>query len=148
ATPASAGDPPDAAKVRTAAEHFDAGVGAFTRKDFEGAASHFEAADAAVPSSKTLRQAIRAPVEAGQAPRAATPAALALDRYAADDATAKLARETLDKLGPQLFKVSATCASPCMLAVGTRSIPGEAATKRLVYLDPGPATLSASFEGE
>ena len=146
AAPASAGDPPDAAKVRAAAEQFDAGVSAFKRKDFEGAASHFEAADAAVPGTKALRRAIQARVEAGQGSRAATLAALALDRYPNDAATTKLAKDTVEKLHALLYKVSVTCSAPCMLAVGSRSVPGEAATRRVVYLDPGSATLNASFD--
>ena len=105
AAPASAGDPvkpPDAARLRTAAEQFDAGVTAYKQKDFERAAAHFEAADGAAPSPKTLRQAIRARVEAGQGSRAATLAALALRLYAEDEATTKLAAETLEKLAPRV----------------------------------------------
>lgn len=139
--------PPDAARVRTAAEQFDAGVAAFKAKDFDTAASHFEAADAAVATPKALRQAIRARMEAGQTSRAATLAALALDRYGSDEATAKLSRETMEKLGPKLQKVNVSCVSPCVLAIGVRSVPGEAATRWTVYLDPGKETLSASFFG-
>jgi hypothetical protein len=138
---------PDAARVRAAAEQFDAGVTAFKAKDYEGAASHFEAADAAVPSPKALRQAIRARVEAGQGSRAATLAALAMERYASDDATAKLAKETIEKFEPVLHKVNVSCASPCVLAIGTRSVPGESNTRWVLYLDPGRESLSASFFG-
>jgi hypothetical protein len=53
----------DDGRAKAAAE-FDAGVSAYKHKDYEVAASHFEAADAAVPSAKTLRQAIRARSEA------------------------------------------------------------------------------------
>ncbi|APR74911.1 Hypothetical protein A7982_00257 [Minicystis rosea] len=150
AVPASAENPPsapDAARVRTAAEQFDAGVNAYKAKDYEGAASHFEAADAAVPSAKSLRQAIRARAEAGHASRAATHAGQALLKYPSDEATAKLARETIEKFAPQLHKVSVSCASPCVLAVGTRSIPGDASTRWVVYLDPGKESVSASFFG-
>lgn len=148
AAPASAGDPgkpPDAARLRTAAEQFDAGVTAYKQKDFERAAAHFEAADGAAPSPKTLRQAIRARVEAGQGSRAATLAALALRLYAEDEATTKLAAETLEKFEPLLGKLSVTCASPCVLSVGTRSVPGEASARWTLYLDPGKETLGASF---
>jgi hypothetical protein len=138
---------PDAAQIRQAAEQFDAGIAAFKQRDFAGAASRFEAADAAVPSPQALRQAIRARVEAGQGSRAATLAAQALERYPGDEPTVKLARETIDKQAPLLFKVSVSCASPCVLAVGTRSVPGEANTRWVVYLDPGNETLSASFFG-
>jgi hypothetical protein len=150
AAPASAENgkkAPDAARVRTAAEQFDAGMAASKAKDWETAASNFEAADAAVPSPQALRKAIRARVEAGQGSRAATLAALALERYAGDEATAKLAHETIDKFEPLLQKVNVSCASPCVLAVGTRSIPGESNTRWVLYLDPGSVTLSASFLG-
>ncbi|MFT3766183.1 MAG: hypothetical protein QM820_11820 [Minicystis sp.] len=149
AAPASAEPPkpPDAARVRTAAEQFDAGVTAFKGKDFEGAASHFEAADAAVPSAKALRQAIRARTEAGQGSRAATLAGQALLRFGSDEATVKLARETIEKFEPLLHKVNVSCASPCVLAIGTRSVPGDASTRWVVYLDPGKESLGASFFG-
>src|SRR5689334_14640275 len=106
AAPASAqgSKPPDAARVRQAAEQFDAGSRCFSQKDFACAASAFEAADAAVPSPKVARLAIRARVEAGQGSRAATLAAQALGRYPGDEAVGKLARETIEKLHPQLFK--------------------------------------------
>jgi hypothetical protein len=146
AGPASA-DKPDAARVKAAAEQFDSGVGAFKQKDFEHAASHFEAADAAVPSAKALRQAIRARSEAGQGSRAATLAALALERYPGDDATTKLARETIEKYEALLYKVKVTCAAPCALSIGADAVPGEAGGKRVIYVDPGPRTLNASFSG-
>lgn len=144
---ADAGKPPDAAQVRQAAEQFDAGITAFKARDFEGAASRFEAADAAAPSAPALRQAIRSRAEAGQLSRAATLAAQALARYPDDASTTKLARETIEKAEPKLHKVAVTCAAPCVLAVGTRSIPGEPATRWTVYLDPGKTSLGASFSG-
>jgi hypothetical protein len=143
--PALADNSPDAAQIRKAAEQFDAGVTAFKQKDFEGAASRFEAADAAVPSERALRQAIRARSEAGQHSRAATLAAQAIDRYPEGSQTQKLAREILEKAGPKLHKLIVRCVSPCVLAIGTRSIPGEPNTRFTVYLDPGKAALSASF---
>ncbi len=146
-TTRAAAGPPDAAKVRLAGEEYDAGALAYKNKEFEVAASHFEAADAAVPSAKVLRFAIRARSEAGQGSRAATLAALALARHGDDPETVKLARETLEKTEPLLHKVSVSCAPPCVLAVGTRAVPGEATTRWTVYLDPGKASISASFFG-
>jgi len=143
----AAAGPPDAAKVRVAADEFDAGSLAYKARDYETAASHFEAADEAVPSPKALRWAIRARSEAGQGSRAATLAARAQARYPNDADTAKLAKDTLEKVGSLVHKVSVSCASPCVLAVGTRGIPGEATTRWIVYLDPGEATVSASFFG-
>jgi hypothetical protein len=143
--PALAAGAPDAAQIRQAAEQFDAGVAAYKQKDFEGAASRFEAADAAVPSAQALRQAIRARSEARQPSRAATLAAQAVDRYPGDGQTQRLAREILEKNGPKLHKLTVRCASPCVLAIGTRSVPGESSVRWTVYLDPGKAALSASF---
>ncbi len=136
---------PDAAKVRTAASEFDLGVKALDAKDFAVAAAHFEAADAAVPSDKALRRAILARADAGQGSRAATLAALALARHPDNANAVKLANDTLAKFGPALHKVQIRCAPPCILAVGTRAVHGEATTRWTVYLDPGPAQLSASF---
>src|SRR6185436_2317690 len=106
-------------------EQFDAAVAALKHKDFESAASHFEAADAAVPSAQALRQAIKARQEVGHGSRAATLAALALQRYPSDAATVKVARDAIEKVSPLLAKISVSCASPCVLAVGTRAVPGE-----------------------
>ena len=139
---------PDPAKLRIAADEFDAGSRAYQTKDYESAASHFEAADAAVPSPKALRLALRSRTEAGQGSRAATLAALALARYPSDPDLGKLAKDALDKFGPKLHKLSVGCASPCVVAVGSRAILGEATTRWTVYLDPGKTTISASFFGD
>jgi hypothetical protein len=138
---------PSDGRVKAAAEEFDAGVSAFKHKDYESAAAHFEAADAAVPSPKTLRQAIRARSEAGQGSRAATLAAMALDRYGGDATTAKLAHDTIEKYEALLYKVNVTCSTPCSLSIGTDAVPGEASGKRVIYFDPGTFTLNASFSG-
>jgi hypothetical protein len=147
AAPASAA-PPDAAKIRVASEEFDQGARAFKRKDYELAASHFEAADAAAPSEKAIRLAIRARSEAGQASRAATLAALALARQPTEPETAKLARKAIVKTEAALHKLNVSCISPCVLALGTRAIHGEPTTRWVVYADPGKVTLSASFFGD
>lgn len=136
---------PDTAHLRAAAAAFDAGVGALKQKDFEAAATHFEAADAAVPSPKALRQAIKARSEASQGAQAATLAALALERYAGDEVLAKLARDTVEKFEPLLYKVRVSCAAPCLLSVGTQRVPGAPGTRRVLFLDPGPATVHATF---
>ncbi|HTJ81761.1 MAG TPA: hypothetical protein VL400_08545, partial [Polyangiaceae bacterium] len=99
------------------------------------------------PSSKALRLAIKARDEAGQASRAATLAALALDRYPDDGETKQLAEDAIAKLGKGLYRVEVSCASPCLLASGSHIVHGEAATRRVVYVDPGSTTLGASFVG-
>ncbi len=147
AAPAFAEKTPDAAQIRQAAEQFDAGVIAYKQRDFEGAASRFEAADAAVPGPKSLRQAIRARLEAGHGARAATLAAQAIERYPGDEPTIKLAKETIAKVEPTVQKLNISCASPCVLALGTRSVPGESNTRWTVYVDPGKTAIGASFFG-
>lgn len=147
AAPAFADKAPDAAQIRQAAEQFDAGVIAYKQKDYEGAASRFEAADAAVPGAQALRQAIRARMEAGQGARAATLSAQALERYAGDGVTVKLAKDTIAKVEPLVQRLNISCASPCVLAVGTRSVPGESSTRWVVFVDPGKIGIGASFFG-
>jgi hypothetical protein len=139
---------PDAAQVRVASDEFDAGARSFKEKDFPSAASHFEAADDAAPSAKALRLAIRARIEAGQPSRAATLAALALTRYPSDAETKTLAEEVIKKNAGTLHELEVSCITPCILAVGTRAIHGEATTRWTVYLDPGKTRVSASFGGK
>lgn len=139
---------PDPAKLKAASESFEAGARAFGANRFEEAAQHFEAADAAAPSAKALRLAIKARKNAGQNARAASLAALALDRYGNDDETKKLAKETLDEVAPKLHKVEVSCASLCLLATGNKIVHGEAAPRWTLYLDPGKTTIGASFLGK
>ncbi len=138
---------PDPGKLKAAAESFEAGARAFKEKKFQEAAAHFEAADSAVPGPKALRLAMRARDEAGQASRAATLAALGLDRHSDDAETRELANEILGKYAKTLQKVEISCVSPCLLAVGTHIVHGEASTRRVVYVEPGPAPIGASFVG-
>lgn len=143
----AAGAQPDAAQVRKAASEFDEGTRAYKAEEYEEAASRFEAADQAVPSPAALRLAMRSRAEAGQGSRAATLAGLALARYPKDDKTAELARAIIEAHGPDLHRVRVSCASPCVLAVGTRSIHGAHTTRWELYLDPGKHQIAASFFG-
>lgn len=140
---ASAG--PDPIKLKAAGEAFEAGAKAFKEERFEEAAASFETADDNAPSAKALRFAIRARTKANQGSRAASLAALALQRHADDAETKKLATETIDAFGPKLHKVDISCVSPCLLAVGTRLVHGEASTRWVLYVDPGKITIGASF---
>lgn len=147
AVPGDAAAGPDPAKLKAASESFEAGAKAFGADKFEEAAAHFEAADAAAPSSKAIRLAIKARDKAGQASRAATLAALAKERYPDDAETKKVADKALNDLGLKLHRVEVTCVSACLLAVGSRIVHGEAATRWVVFLDPGKQTIGASFVG-
>jgi hypothetical protein len=142
---AEAGDAPAADAVRKAAEAFDEGSRAFRAGQLELAASLFEAADAAVPSAQALRMAIRARDGAGQRDRAATLAVQALERYEADAETRALAEATMTRHGPLLARVVVRCADPCVLAVGSRAVPGGAARRAVIYVEPGDAAVSATF---
>src|SRR6476659_5337969 len=70
---------PDAERLKTAAEEFDAGRRAFKLKDFENA-------DRDAPSPEALQSAIRGRKEAGQNARALTLCAWGLSRYPTDKA--------------------------------------------------------------
>lgn len=150
-TPSVAYAAPEAAKVRTAAEEFDEAVRLYKQKEFAEAASHFEAADAAVPSPKALRLAIKSRVEAGQAARAATLAAYAIENYPSDAETMQTAKETVEKQKTSLQEVKVSCATLCILSVNagstTRSVHGKPNTRWTIYVEPGKATISASFSG-
>jgi hypothetical protein len=145
---AFAGSPPDAAKIRAAATQFEAGALAYKRGAYIEAASAFEAADLTVPSPKPLRLAMKARALAGQGSRAATLAAQVLVRYPNDDEAVQLAKATLAQFEPSLHRISVSCASPCVLAVETRTVAGAANTRWVVYVDPGKVTIGASFYGD
>ena len=137
----------DAAKIRIAAEEYDAGRRAFMDKDYETAALHFENADRDAPSAGALRLAIRARKEAHHSARAATLSELAIRRYPADDVTTKLAEETLKELTPSLLKVDVRCDPACSLVVDDRAPFNEASQQQVVYLDPGAHSISATWPG-
>ena len=137
----------DADTVKRAAAAFDDGSRAYRTKRYELAASHFEAADDAVPSARALRMAIRARDKADQPARAATLAAQALQRYPDDGKVKKLAFETISAHEDALHRLDVTCEQPCVLAVGTRAIKGKPRESWVVYVAPGEVKLNASFEG-
>jgi hypothetical protein len=144
--PTPAHGAPDAAAVRKARDAFDEASRAYRSERYELAASQFEAADAAVPSARALRMAIRSRMKAEQPARAATLAAQALRRYPDDAKTAGLAKETIASTESTLHRVEIVCAKPCVLAVGMHAVHGKPSERWVLYLDEGKATVSASFE--
>ncbi len=142
---AAAESPPDPEAVKKAAAAFDDGSRAYKAGQFELAASFFEAADAAVPSARALRMAIRARDEAGQPARASTLAELALARYRDDATTASFAHKTVTAHKATLHRLTIQCTSPCVLALGARSVPGQAAKRRVIWVSPGDTSIGASF---
>jgi len=143
--PAMADDAADAAKIRIAAEEFDAGRRAFLQKDFEGAAEHFENADRDAPSVEALRLAIRARKEGGFGARAATLSELALRRYPQDEATVTLARGVIEEVRPSLFRLRVQCSPACGLVVDDKATYGDPSAEQIVYLQPGQHSVSASW---
>jgi hypothetical protein len=137
----------DGDKRARAAGEYDAGSVAFKKKDYEKAATHYEAADAAMPNAGALRQAIRARSEAGQGSRAATLALQALERYPNDGPLFKISHDTIEKYEMILHKVHVTCGAPCALSVGGQPVPGEPRLKWDIYVDPGSIAVSATMNG-
>lgn len=138
-------DEPDAAKIREAAQAFDAGTLAQDEGRYEDAAAKFEAADELAPSAAALRAALRARMKAGQGDRAATLAAQAQRRYPDDPKLAKLAGEAIARYESGLHAVEVTCSRECVLACNGRAVPGPPSKQWVVYAEPGKAALSASF---
>lgn len=146
ATSTAQGDPPDAARVRQAADSYDAGVQAWRAGRYAAAASHFEAADEAVPSAVSLAEAIKSRRKAGHGARAATLGALARQRHPEDEALDELAREVIKEFGPANHRLEVRCSARCVLAVGSRVIAGPATQRAVIYVEPGRHMVSASFE--
>lgn len=146
AVPARAEDPPPSPeRLKAAAEEFDRGRRAYLAKDFEQAAVHFENAFRDAPRAETLRLAIRARREAEQPARAATLAAVALERYENDAATSQLARTTLGAVAPELQEYVIECAPECAVAADGRVVSQSDARHMRIFLDPGPHELGVSF---
>lgn len=139
---------PDPAKLKAASDSFAAGASAFKAERWEEAAAHFEAADASAPSAQALRLAIKSRSKAGQAARAASLASLAMERHQDDKELTEVANEALEGANAKLHRLSVSCASPCLLATGSKIVHGDARTRWTIFLDPGNVTIGASFLGK
>jgi hypothetical protein len=138
----------EAARIKAAADEFDAGRRAFKARDYDTAASHFENADRDAPAPEALRLAIRSRLEAKQPARAAMLAASALARYPEDKATVKAARQVLSSVEKQLHRLAVSCSPACTLLVDRKLLPFPQATAVTLYLDPGAHSITASWPGE
>jgi len=137
---------PSPERIKSAAEEFDRGRRAYLGKEYEQAAVHFESAFRDAPRAESLRLAIRARKEAKQLARAATLAAIAQQKYAADAGTAQLAKETLDEATPALQEYDVECTTECGVTADGRVISQSDATKQRLFLDAGPHDLGISFK--
>lgn len=136
---------PTPAQIRDAAEAFDRGREAYKAEKYLLAAEQFERADAAAPSATALELAIRSRTTAGDADRAATLSALALERHPDDEKLTELARKTIDAAKAELFELSVRCGEPCELTDGNKIVHGRPALERRVFLAPGEHELRAGF---
>ncbi len=137
--------PPDAERLKIAAEEFDAGRRSYKLRDFENAAAHFENADRDAPSPEALQSAMRARKEAGHAARAATLAALALSRHPSEKTLVDYARQVLAESEKSLHRVGVACSPECTLVVDNRVMPFPESATAQVYVDPGPHVVIAGW---
>jgi hypothetical protein len=136
---------PTAEQIKAAAHEFDAGRSAFDEGNFTLAAEHFEAADSDAPNAHVLDLAIVSREKAGQLDRAATLAAMALEREPNSQEIKKAADRILKRAEATLGRVNVHCSSPCDLVVGTRLVYGKASKEKTVYLAPGKHALRAGW---
>jgi len=142
---AAAAGPPDAERLKIAAEEFDAGRRAFKVKDFENSAVHFENADRDAPSPEALQSAMRARKEAGQMARAATLGAWGVSRYPADKTFGDYARQVLTEADKTLHRVAINCQPDCNVVVDNKVMPFPESPSSTVYLEPGPHAVVAAW---
>jgi hypothetical protein len=142
---AAAAGPPDAERLKIAAEEFDAGRRAFKVKDFENAAVHFENADRDAPMPETLQMAMRARKEAGQVARAATLGAWGMARYPNEKPFNDSAKQLLTEADKTLHKVSIGCQPDCTVVVDNKVMPFPESASATVYLEPGAHAVVATW---
>jgi hypothetical protein len=136
---------PDAERLKTAAEEFDAGRRAFKLKDYEGSAVHFENADRDAPSPEALQSAIRGRKEAGQIARALTLSAWGLVRYPNEKGFSDYAKGLIGESERSLYKLTVNCSPDCTVIVDSKVLPFGETAAGVVYLDPGPHQLQAGW---
>lgn len=137
-----------AADIRRAAAAFDRGREAFRNESYVEAAEHFEAADAHAPSASSHRLAMLSRMQAGQLSRAATLAALALDKYPDEATLVDEAKSIVNEAASQLGRVEVTCDEPCDLLLDGKLVHGEREQSRQLYVEPGDHRLQASWSDE
>jgi hypothetical protein len=141
----AAAGPPDAERLKIAAEEFDAGRRAFKVKDFENAAVHFENADRDAPSPEALQSAMRARKEAGQIARAATLGAWGMVRHPNDKPFNDYAKQLLVEADKTLHRVNIGCQPDCTVVVDNKVMPFPESAGATVYLEPGPHAVVATW---
>lgn len=132
--------------VKRAAAAFDQGRSAYRAESYGEAAENFEAADGYAPSAKALRLAMLSRKEAGQLDRAATLAALGVDKYSTDDAMVTDGKKLLDEAAPSLGRVEVGCGDETgELLLDGKLVHGKCAGSRILFVTPGSHQLTASW---
>jgi len=140
--PALAADAsPTAEQIDFAAHEHDLGYRAYTAKQYDEAATHFENAFFAAPNAAELRSAIRARHDAGELARAASLSAIGQRKYPDDASLAKLADETIAAAKPKVFEVRITSPEECNVAVDQKAVAAEKVRDFRFYVDPGKHDL-------
>lgn len=138
---------PSAEDIKAAADAFDQGKRAYKDRKWAAAAEQFEAADRSAPAPVALEFAMKAREKAGQLDRAATLAALALDRHPTETKLAKEAGQVLERAEKTLHRVRVKCDPPCDLVIGTKLVHGRPGELRTVFLPVGDHTVRAGWSG-
>lgn len=141
-------DTPSAERIKAAAEEFDAGRRAFTAKDYESAAEHFENADRDAPAPEALRNAIRAHISAKNFARAATLSAAMLVRYPDDKTSGQFAKQTLASTEKKLHRFAIQCKPACTLLIDGKLSPLPEGQQFTIFTEPGKHTLLAAWSKE
>ena len=136
---------PSADDIKRAAAAYDRGRDSYRMESYVEAAEQFEAADGFAPSAAALRLAMLARKAAGQLDRAATHAALALERHGDDAALQKEAQAVVDEQAASLGKVTVSCDEPCDLLLDNKIVHGKSSVNRTLYVAPGSHTLRAAW---
>jgi hypothetical protein len=142
ATPAPA---PGADQIQFAAREHDLGYRAYTEKQFEEAATHFENAFFAAPNPAELRSAIRARRDAGQLARAATLAAIGERRFPGDPATSKIAADTIAAARPRVQELHLASETEYGVAIDEKVVASGKVKDARVFVDPGSHELVVSW---
>lgn len=118
---------------------------AAVRGDAAEAARLFELADVLSPSPEALRSATRARLSIGHDARAATNAALLLERHGDDARSRELAESVLTAHAPDFLRVTIACDAPCRISVGARAAALRRSGHHVMYVPAGDHELVISF---
>ena len=115
---------PTPSQIEQAADAFDAGVDAFERADYRAAVQKFLRADALIPNTDALFNALAAAERTKNDALVATAAARAVSREALAPKLAARARKALEIAEPRVARLVLSCEpTPCELALDGEPIP-------------------------